>query len=273
MSSFSERYENIDWEQIRLDRYKEEKENPNNYSYWYPKVKDCGIPMVISRIYQIPLHIWKSFMEMENKENREQCAEWIFNTIVKDETVQENVRYNIKNGCFSNKFNAEDCNVEYNKLVEGFLNIQYMSQCYDTGGTTELVVRDYLPFNHQTTPTIYNGLPLRPEFRVFVDFDTNEILYIVNYWDYDYCSKGMYDKTDKIVFDYMREELDRNYHKHANTVVQLIRDKLLPYNTQQNNKLTGKWSVDIMLWENSYFLIDMAIAHRSAYWDKNRKDY
>ena len=39
-------------------------------------------------------------------------------------------------------------------------------------------------------------------------------------------------------------------------------------------KLSGKWSIDIMIQDNNgvinYYLIDMAPAHRSVYWDSNR---
>lgn len=47
-------WDKIDWEQLSKNHYEDEISNLNNYSYWYPKVKDCGIKMVDSRIYKIP---------------------------------------------------------------------------------------------------------------------------------------------------------------------------------------------------------------------------
>lgn len=273
MSSLSERLNNIDWEQVRKDRYKEELENLNNFSYWYPKVQNCGIPMVKSRIYQIPFDMWKLFNEAdENPSAYDKCIDWLKETMQNND-ISKHAFYNIKNGCFSNKFDARYCNVQGVDIPKSFMEIQMLSQYYDTGGTTELIVRDYLPFNHEITPTIYNGLPLRPEFRVFVDFDTNEVLYIVNYWDYDYCIKGMYNATDNIVFNYMKDELLEKFDEHKSMVIQLVKEKLLKHNQEQTDKLTGQWSVDIMLWaDKTYYLIDMAVANRSAYYERGRKD-
>lgn len=274
MGIFNDYINSINWEELKKQTYEKELNNPNNYSFWYPKVKDCGIPMVTSYCYTIPYNIWEYFRSSyENLSQRNICLSWIKSIIDNNNELDKNTMYNIKNGCFSNKFNADDCNVYYDDIPEKFLNIQYASYELETHGMTELVIRNYLPFNDHTIPTIYHGLPLRPEFRVFVDFDNNEILYIVNYWDYDYCNKGMYNITDKIVFDYMKEELEQKFNQHKKTVYDLVHDKLLQHNKNNPDKLTGKWSVDIMLWaDTTYYLIDMALAQQSAYWDNNRKD-
>lgn len=258
-------WDKIDWEQLSKNHYEDEISNLNNYSYWYPKVKDCGIKMVDSRIYKIPYDMWKNFNDIENHESEKKCIQWIKKTLEDDKDLIPYRIYNIKNGTFSNKFNANDCIVHYAKIPEKFLNIQYVSQCYETGGTTELVIRENIDYDNQKVPTIYDGLPLRTEFRVFVDFDKEEVLYIVNYWDYDYCYKHLC-LTDKIIFDYMKERLEADYEKNKDYVINLIKEKLIPHNKKLKDRLTGKWSVDIMKSEKTYYLIDMAIAEQSAYW-------
>lgn len=50
-----------------------------------------------------------------------------------------------------------------------------------TGHTVDLVVREYIE-DVENNPTIYNGMPLRTEFRAFVDWDKNELIGVVPYW-------------------------------------------------------------------------------------------
>lgn len=267
-------FDSIDFEKLSRERYVEELSNFNNFSYWYPKVKDCGISMVKSWYYTIPYDIWDLFRtSYEDKRYINECISYI-KEIVEQNNELTNYIYNIKNGCFSNKFNAADCNVEYSDIAEKFLNIQHTSFEYETDGMCEFVIREYISFDPRDTLTIYNGLPLRPEFRVFVDFDSNEVLYIVNYWDYDYCRKGMRTANDVLVFDTMKNELNDKFMEHQDKVVELIKSKLLVHNAKRENNLKGKWSVDIMLDErdDTFYLIDMAIAHKSAYWNPNRND-
>lgn len=266
MRMIKDYFDSIDFEQLAKERYAEEISNLNNYSYWYPKVKDCGIKMVNSRIYKIPYDMWRHFRDIENDESRDKCIEYLDELLENDKKLKPYGMYNIKNGTFSNKFNATDCIVNYSSIPEKFLNIQYFSQCYDTGGTTELVIRDNIDYDGTEIPTIYNGLPLRTEFRAFVDFDKEEVLYIVNYWDYDYCYQHLC-LTDKIIFDYMKETLESDYEKNKNIVVGLVKEKLILHNKTQKDKLTGRWSVDIMKDKETFYLIDMAIAERSAYWN------
>lgn len=264
---------NIDFEKLREDHYKEEIENPNNYSFWYPKVKDCGIKMVNSWIFKFSFEEWKTLESIEEVDSRENALIFLKEKIEGNKEIKKGRLYNIKNGAFSNKFNANDCFSNYYDIPRKFLNIQYAGMCYDADGTSEMVIREIIPYDEDKTPTIYNGLPLRPEFRAFVDFDTNKVLYIVNYWNYDYCYNHLC-KTDKIIFDYMKKTLNREFENNKNNVVKLIKENLIEYNRKNENKLIGIWSVDIMKSDNDYYLIDMALGHQSAYYDyeKIRKE-
>ena len=265
MGVFKDTVDNINCEQISKEMYEEDLSNLNNYSYWYPKVKDCGLNIVDSKVYKIPYDMWLEFENLETKESKEKAINYLKELLNNDEEINHYGMFNIKNGAFSNKFYADDCIVNFNDIPRKFCNIQYFSQCYDTGGTTELVVRKNINYDINKVPTIYNGLPLRTEFRVFVDFDKEEVLYIVNYWDYNYCYKHLC-LTDKIIFDYMRTTLEEDYEKNKDIVVNLVKEKLIIHNKKQKDKLTGRWSVDIMKNEDTFYLIDMAIAGRSAYW-------
>lgn len=264
-------FENIDFEKLRKDHYEDEINNPNNFSYWYPKVKDCGIKMSKAWIFKFNFEEWKTIEAMEEKESREKALEILKEKIEGNKEIKRGRLYNIKNGAFSNKFNANDCFRNYYDIPRKFLNIQYAGMCYDADGTSEMIIREVIDYDPSVVPTIYNGLPLRPEYRVFVDFDNDNTLYIVNYWDYNYCYSHL-NKTDKIIFDYMRSYLESEFENNKDKVLNLIEKCLIPYNKKNKNKLSGIWSVDIMKADEDYYLIDMAIGCQSAYYDYNKID-
>ena len=60
-------FENIDFEKIRKDHYEDEINNHNNFSYWHPKVKDCGIKMSKTWIFKFTFEEWKTIEAMEEK--------------------------------------------------------------------------------------------------------------------------------------------------------------------------------------------------------------
>ena len=51
------------------------------------------------------------------------------------------------------------------------------------GEARGLVHKVYTIEDVEKNPTIYKGLPLHTEYRVFVDFDTDEVLAVAPYWD------------------------------------------------------------------------------------------
>lgn len=98
---------------------------------------------------------------------------------------------------------------------------------------------------------------------MFYDFNTREPLYTVNYWDYDYCYPHLYEATDKIIFEHEREKIENAFEKNKDKVQQLVADAM-----KNVEGLDGKWSVDVLLDEKGdFWLIDMAVAQQSAYWN------
>ncbi len=242
--------------------YNEELNNKNNFSYWYPRIIDTSLNMVKSIYHKF------SFEEREiidtdyDKVDFKQIRE-----ILKPVLSQMNVRkeYSIKNGTFSGKFNFIDSIATVKNLERKFYEVNYGAAMVGAGGDTEIVVREFIPYNSFRTPKIYNGLPLRPEFRTFYDADKKKVLYTVNYWDYNYCRSNIHDKTDQIVFDYYADYLDSKFNDYKDVVEEFIEESEFD--------LSGKWSIDVMLNEiedNKLYLIDMAEAHRSAYYDAER---
>ena len=246
-------------------------ENTNNFSYWYPKICLCKSEIVHipeSRVLQVPENIFENFF-LESPEQIDVLSTW----------VQENVLPFIKdmefpifakNGCFSNKFNfGISCFIpefSFQQILHRLINIQSKSLLLGTGGNMELVFREFIK-PEPGTSTIYSGMPLRPEMRVFYDFDSHKVLYCVDYWDWDYCASaiGQNSKEDREVYSGIYPELHRRVQERKNLFIHNIEESL-----GKVWELRGIWSVDFILEKDKVWLIDMASAQQSAYWNYNK---
>ena len=134
---------------------------------------------------------------------------------------------------------------------------------YGANTTNEWVVREYIK-DKENNPTIYNGLPLHTEYRVFVDFDTKEILGASPYWRSDVMKNEFkkvsspQERHDYVVYKMHEDILNQRYHESIQTILAELK-KVIP-----RIELTGQWSVDVMRNGNDYYIIDMALAENSA---------
>ena len=252
--------------------YYNDRKNPNLFSKWYPHIKDCdidkGYEMRVpqSKIIRVPEPVFNACYDPNPDiypDNYAIISKWVKDKLVP--LMQPDGEYFCKNGCFSNKFDFKYCISGRSNILDNFIAIQYASLCLETGGVSEFVLRQIIP-TAAWDKTIYSGMPLRPEFRVFYDFTIQKPLYIVNYWDYEYCAPSIYDADDKKVFDEMRGPLSEMYEAYKERALDVIRGSM-----QYVLGLDGIWSIDLMMDDlEAFWLIDMAIGRTSAYYDKNR---
>ena len=77
----------------------------------------------------------------------------------------------IKTGTFSGKFQFANCHCkEPDEMGEYFQAITNYAQMVGAGESADIAVRDYITDHDPHRPTIYGGMPLRCEYRFFVDF-------------------------------------------------------------------------------------------------------
>ena len=128
----------------------------------------------------------------------------------------------------------------------------------------EVVFREFIQ-PPKGTRTIYNGMPFRPEMRVFYDFDKHSYCYAVNYWDWDYCHERIAENAhDKEVYESVYPDLKDLYEYRKHYFLPRILSAF-----RRVRLLTGVWSADFILDEHRAWFIDMAVGERSAYWDAN----
>lgn len=255
------------------------RSDPNNMSKWLPAITPKNREARILRIpktviVQVPDDVCKSFF-MENEGDREKIIQFVKDRVVpkaKDAGIYPEIF--MKNGNFSNKYQFDLCTPGADEVFMAMqlINMDYDAICFDANGFTEVCLRELIPYNKKKTPCIYHGMPLRPEFRVFYDFDNHKPLYVVNYWDWDYCHDSICrDYTDKLVYEAHYPRLLDQYNEYKDKVVEMVANDM-----ESVSDLSGIWSVDVMLCEpqeeyekeyEGFWLIDMAVGHRSAYWN------
>lgn len=262
-------------EELSKASYESDRVYPENFSNWYPNILDFG-EFAHAKIISNQIFTYDELKILQETDRFEQ-VNWEKITKVLQPTLDKLDRhtvYSIKNGCFSNKFDFGTSMATKDNLAQQFWKVSYMSSMFETGGNTELVVREYIPEDLDHCMTIYNGMPLRTELRVFYNMDTDEIEYTVDYWDYNYCRDNLKTLNDKLIFDIFHNKTNINVtdHKHMlNFVEREVRNNI---NTLKFNKdfFKGIWSIDFMYDVNTtkIYLIDMARGFRSAYWKFNK---
>ena len=242
------------------------RSSPNNLSFWFPKVRDCGIRVPETHVIPIPENVHDAFYMENGDSDRKRIAAFVHEMVIPVVSALPGLPF-IKNGCFSGKFDFNRCcppDKDEKTIVESITDIQYESLCFDTGGSLEIVIRERIP-SPKDMPRIYGGMPLNTEFRLFYDFDLNEPLYLVNYWDRGYCRDTIAERSpsDGEAFDRRWPSLHAEYLRSASSVFVDASRAL-----KGVKGLAGQWSVDFLLGaDGTLWLIDMAIARQSAYWD------
>lgn len=191
--------------------------------------------------------------------------------------LDEHGDYFIKTGTYSSKYEFRNAHIhepkEVDEMGEYFLLLNHLTcsmaaptnnrSFYGANTTNEWVVREYIK-DKESNPTIYNGLPLHTEYRVFVDFDTKEILGVSPYWRSD-VMKGKFkevsspqERHDYVVYLMHEDVLNKRYNESVQTVLNELKKVIT------HVELSGQWSVDVMRNGDDYYIIDMALAEHSA---------
>lgn len=267
--------------------------DPNTMSNWLFAIREVvdqtnffKIPR--TRIIKVPLALLQSTRVYEYQELSPLSLEIINRYAQKVFELDLEKDYFIKTGTFSSKFDFRNAKVtkgqEVSELGSYLWYIQHQANqmasplnnrvIYGVSSNNEWVVREFID-DKENNPTIYNGLPLHTEYRVFVDFDTEEVIGISPYWHPEVMKENFLDigvsapiqkNHDYINYINHEETLMKRYEENKDLVVSEVL-KLL-----KDCKLKGQWSIDVMQNGSDFWLIDMARASESALSDCVPKD-
>lgn len=252
--------------------YEAAKSNPNAFTAWsqslcsrFRSPKSFFVPLPFDRFE------WLGSDHYEEAAI-EEFGRWLLSIVQKkaDELGMDFPLF-MKGSTFSNKFDFAGCIVPKDISPKDFgrhaLNIFYAALCCDRL-ESGFVFRDFIDANN-SLETIYNGMPLHTEFRVFYDFDVHEVLGIFPYWEKETMERGLYTLEDKQHFMAALPRLERDYETFKDTVVALVAETLKDFSGPLVDGAASAWSLDFMLdTSNGIWFIDAAEGPLSAYWDK-----
>lgn len=266
--------------------------NPNSMGYWFPalekavmqqdffKVPDTKIVKVPLPILQLT-HLDYFSLTPTTLHIVDAWAREAFE-------LDENKTYFIKTGTYSSKFDFRNAKVTSPAVVREigqyllFIHAQALAMAhYDLSGrnqpciygvstTNEWVVREYIE-DKEKLPCIYHGMPLHTEYRAFIDFDTDELIGIVPYWDSESMKKRFSQgsdadtadmKHDYIIYCKEEERLQKTFDANKDMLAERLKD-MIP-----DIDLKGQWSLDIMQNGDEFWIIDMALAANSTLVDR-----
>lgn len=260
--------------------------NKNSIGYWLPKIVGIsGFKIPNTKIIKVPLSLLQLGRVFEYNQITPTTFEIINRYCQKVFELDLDKSYFIKNGVYSSKFDFRNAKVTIPKEVKElgqYLFYIHQQACqmanllnniniYGCGTTNEWVVREYI--ESPVKEKIYMGLPLNTEYRIFVDFDRKTILSSNQYWDKEVMNKRFkenrnnHDVHDMITFNIALERLEKTYNENIHKVKDMVQELL-----NNNIEMKGQWSIDIMQIKNEFYLIDMALAENSYYYDRVPKE-
>lgn len=227
----------------------------NNQTFFKaPRTKIRTLPIELAQYIRIP---WQETTQID----RDKFNAYIFKTF----DLADATTYFIKTGTFSSKFQFANAKCsEPREMGDYFHVINNFAMEVGAGQTVDLVVREYI-HDRDNRPTIYNGMPLRTEFRAFIDFDKQFLFGTVPYWHPSVMEKGLTNPfvSDSIEKDFntyleIKDTLTADFNANVDQVNQHLID-IIPM-----IDLHGCYSVDIMKNGEDFYIIDMALAAVSA---------
>lgn len=260
--------------------------NKNSMGFWLPKlVSACAgqsfFKIPATKVAKVPLPLLQ-LTRLEYSSLTPVTLAIVDKWAMKAFALDIHKDYFIKTGTYSSKFDFRNAKVTSEKEVRelGEYLVYIHSQANQMAGplvlphpmygcstTNEWVVRDYIP-DAENCPTIYKGLPLHTEYRVFIDCETKKVLGWHPYWE----PEGMKNRLghqndaddphnvhDYIIFSNYEPTMTARYQANIEKVIKHV-EAILP-----GLDLPGQWSLDIMQNGDDFWLIDMALAEQSTF--------
>ena len=261
--------------------------NPNSMGHWFPQLasacsKSYFFKIPSTTIVKVPLTLLQ-LTRLDYSELTQTTLDIVNEWAGEAFKLQSLKDYFIKTGTYSSKFDFRNCHVhgekEVQELGEYLLYIHHQAlqmagplckPCiYGVSTTNEWVVREFIQ-DKENDPCIYNGLPLHTEYRVFVDCDTKEIIGFTPYWEpetmkqrfgHEEDADSPHQLHDYVIYSAHEKVLMERYEANIERVLKNVKDIL------SDIPLTGQWSLDIMQNGEDFWLIDMALAENSAFYE------
>ena len=235
-------------------------QSKNNLSYWYNKINTS---LITPDTIIIPLSFERFYWLGNDRYEQDDIAAFSHELIeyMHQHNFNTDRELFVKTGTFSNKFrfNHGPHVTDINNIGTHALECAYGGLCVGCEFSREIVVREFIHTDY-VRPSIYDGMKLNTEMRVFYDFDNNVVLGIFNYWDKETMIQHLHN-DELSIFTSCIDDIERDVQRLTPILLQEC-EKLKSVNLQ------NQWSIDFLWDGHQFYLIDMALAQNSYYFDK-----
>ena len=262
------------FEDVSDDYYHRALYNPDTFANWFPrllaaaksqdffKIPETKYLTLPQSIMQYLHHDWRN---ETNQKSRDALNKLLFKTF----DLDANNEYFFKTGLFSGKFEFQNAHIDDPAAIGDYLHVvSNQAQMVGAAASNDMVVREWIP-DPENRPTIYDGMPLRTEFRAFIDTDLHRVIDVVPYWNNKKVENtlNMMQQThignpnmahDAKAYAEAKPVLDREFDKFK----AIVKSKLQV--VVDNLNFSGCWSLDVMKSGDDFYLIDMATMATSA---------
>lgn len=229
-----------------------------NLSYWFPKIRDAGLPVPRTEILEMPDNVvMEAYSLFDHAAVPPLVEEWIkkleaiidgFGRPVFLRTGHTSGKHDWQNTCYvgpnSNVISNVYAIMEYSEINGMFGELPWQTW----------VVREMLPIEPVTVCRGFGDMPVTKEFRVFVDGEKVECFH--PYWPVKALHQG--SAGDLSV---------ETYGKLCSFESEDEEREVLDLASRAGKAVGGRWSVDVLKTKRGWFVTDMAEAEKSYHWE------
>lgn len=232
------------------------RENRTCLSYWFPKIKEAGLPVPRTWFYRMDEQAGRDiFSVFDGKPMGPAAVKWM--SEFKSVAQTFGLPCFLRTGQTSNKHHWKDtCHLaDIDNLEKQVINLIEFSECCDMMGIpwNVWVLRELLPVE-PIFHAFYGRMPIVREFRCFaVD---GKIRCVHPYWP-----ERSIEENNPSVVDWC-ERLE-----FANRLDECRRREVESLAADASRACGGAWSVDVLWTNRGWYVTDMAEAARSFHWD------
>lgn len=262
------------FEDVSDDYYHRALYNPDTFSNWFPRLLAAAKSQDFFKIPEtkyltLPQSIMQYLHHDWSKETNQKSREALNKLLFKTFDLDVNKEYFFKTGLFSGKFEFQNAHIDDPAAIGDYLHVvSNQAQMVGAAASNDMVIREWIP-DPENRPTIYDGMPLRTEFRAFIDTDLHRVIDVVPYWNNKKVENtlNMMQQThignpnmahDAKAYAAAKPVLDREFDKFK----AIVKSKLQV--VVDNLNFSGCWSLDVMKSGDDFYLIDMATMATSA---------
>lgn len=225
-------------------------DDKNNLAYWFPLIRDAGLPVPKTKILTVPDQVYEFYLEAMDGAVGDDKAVIAWLQDLKREASEFSPLF-LRTGHTSDKHSwSSTCYVSELANIESHIwKLIEFSECAGIFGLPwkTIVLREFLPTKPFGVCRAYGNMPVCREFRFFVDGP--EIKCWHPYWPKKALEKGV------VSYGVDYEKLC------AVSETELAQLKNLA--SMAGKAVGGEWSIDILDTERGWFVTDMAQAKDS----------